>query len=118
MPARFALYDGGVLSCRLLSLRAASFLPLLFLAPPAPAATVLVVQFHNSSSYPDLNWVGESISETLRNELSAHGLIVFGRDARTEALRRLSLRRGADFTKATLIRLGQSLDSDYVCYGT
>lgn len=81
-------------------------------------ATVLVLQFHNGSQYSDLNWVGESVSETLGEELSAQNYIVFGREARAEALRRLSLRPGADFTKASLIRLGQSLDADYVCYGT
>ena len=88
------------------------------LASDANPATVLVLQFHNSSQYPDLNWVGESIAETLKDELSGQNEIVFGREARTEALRRLSLRPGADYTKATLIRLGQSLDADYVCYGT
>ncbi len=90
-----------------------------FLSPvPACAATVLVLQFHNSSQYSDLNWVGESISEKLKDEFSAQDEIVFGREARAEALRRLTLRPGADYTKATLIRLGQSLDADYVCYGT
>ncbi len=81
-------------------------------------ATVLVLQFHNGSQYSDLNWVGESVSESLGEELSAQNYIVFGREARAEALRRLSLRPGADFTKASLIRLGQSLNADYVCYGT
>ncbi len=84
---------------------------------PVSGATVLVLQFHNSSEYSDLNWVGESISETLKDELSAQNHIVFGRESRAEALRRLSLRPGADFTKASVIRLGQSLDADYVCYG-
>ncbi|MDQ2711154.1 MAG: tetratricopeptide repeat protein [Acidobacteriota bacterium] len=88
------------------------------LASAANPATVLVLQFHNSSQYPDLNWVGESVAETLKDEFSAQNEIVFGREARTEALHRLSLRPGADYTKATLIRLGQSLDADYVCYGT
>ena len=36
----------------------------------------------------------------------------------TEGFRRLSLRRDADWTKASLIRLGQSLDVDYVCHGS
>lgn len=84
----------------------------------ASGATILVLPFHNSSQYSDLIWVGESVSETLGAELSAQNFIVFGRDSRAEALHRLSLRPGADFTKASLIRLGQSLDADYVCYGT
>ena len=33
-------------------------------------------------------------------------------------MRRLSLRPGAEFTKATLIRLGQTLDADQICYGS
>lgn len=87
-------------------------------AAAANAATVLVLQFHNGSQYSDLDWVGESISETLKDEFSAHHQIVFSRDLRAEAQKRLSLRPGADFTKATLIRLGQTLDADYVYYGT
>ncbi len=98
-----------LLSAVALSLAFASF---------ATPATVLVLQFHNGSQYPDLNWVGESVSERLKDEFSAQNQIVFGRESRAEALRRLSVRPGAEFTKATLIRLGQSLDADYVCYGT
>ncbi len=90
----------------------------LLATPSAFAATVLVLQFHNSSQYTDLDWVGESISEKLNDEFSAQNQIVFGRESRAEALTHLTLRPGADFTKATLIRLGQSLDADYVCYGS
>ncbi len=68
-------------------------------------------------SFPDLNWVGESVAETVRVELGAAGEIVMARDSRTEGLRRLGLRPDADFTKATLIKLGQTLDVDYICYG-
>ncbi len=93
-------------------------IPFLLFAPLARPATTLVLQFHNDSRFPDLNWVGESIGETLRVELSGAGEIVLGRDSRAEGLRRLGLRPDADFTKATLIKLGQSLDVDYICYGT
>jgi len=90
----------------------------LVLALPAQPATVLVLPFHNSSQYADLNWVGESISETLKGEFDGRNEIVFERDSVGDGMRRLSLRSGANFTKATLIRLGQTLDADYVCYGT
>ena len=100
-------------------MRSRRFLPLLALlfTPLSHAATVLVLQFHNSSRFPDLNWVGESVAETVRVELSAAGEIVLARDSRSEGLRRLGLRADADFTKATLIKLGQTLDVDYLCYG-
>ncbi len=100
---------------------AGRLLPLLFvLGFPlvAPGATVLVLQFHNSSHQNDLNWVGESIAERLRVEFSSGNQIVLGRESQTEALRRLSLRPDADFTKASLIKLGQSLDVNFVCYGS
>ncbi|MFL6465377.1 MAG: tetratricopeptide repeat protein [Bryobacteraceae bacterium] len=96
------------------------YFPLLFalFAGAGQGATVLVLQFHNESQYSDLNWVGESIAETLRVELSANHQIALSRDSRAEGLRRLGLRPDAQFTKATLIKLGHSLDVDYVCYGT
>jgi tetratricopeptide (TPR) repeat protein len=84
----------------------------------ANAATVLVVRFHNESQYSDLSWVGESVAETLRAEFGGADEIVLDRDSRAEGLRRLSLRPDAGFTKATLIRLGQTLDADYVCFGS
>jgi tetratricopeptide (TPR) repeat protein len=62
--------------------------------------------------------VGESIAETLMEEFGAQGEIVLNRAARTEGMRRLSLRPDGGFTKATLIKLGQTLDSDTICYGT
>ncbi len=94
------------------------FASLAFVAQQAKTATVLVLQFHNGSQFSDLNWVGESISETLRGEFSNANQIVFDRDSLQEAMRRLDLRPGANFTKATLIRLGQTLGADYVCYGS
>jgi tetratricopeptide (TPR) repeat protein len=84
----------------------------------APATTVLVLQFHNSSQQTDLNWVGESIAERLRVEFNAGNQIVLSRESQTEALRKLSLKPDADFTKASLIKLGQSLDVNFVCYGS
>jgi TolB-like protein len=87
-------------------------------ASGASASTLLVLQFHNSSQYSDLNWVGESVAETLISELGGANQIVLDRDARAEGLRRLSLRADAGYTKATIIRLGESMDVDLVCYGS
>ncbi|MFL6450393.1 MAG: tetratricopeptide repeat protein [Bryobacteraceae bacterium] len=94
------------------------FLTALSVPLTAHASTVLVLQFHNSSPQNDLNWVGESVAERLRLEFSAGNQIVLSRESQTEALRRLSLRPDADFTKASLIKLGQSLGVNYVCYGS
>lgn len=88
-----------------------------FLTLQAQAATVLVLQFHNSSQYSDLNWVGESVAETLMDEFGNANQIVINRTSRANALARLSLKPDAEFTKATLLKLGQAIDADYVCYG-
>ena len=93
-------------------------LALLTITASARSATVMVLQFHNNSQYPDLNWVGESIAQKLQLEFSAADQIVLHSEARAEGLRRLGLRSDADFTKATIIKLGRSLDVDYVCYGS
>lgn len=74
--------------------------------------------FQNQSTYSDLNWVGESISSTLMAEFASHGEIVLSRSERSEGERRLGLRARADYTEATLIRLGQSLDANSICFGS
>lgn len=97
-------------------IRSLLFGALCFVLPAYPA-TVLVVPFHNDSQYSDLDWVGESVAETLISEFRAANEIVLDRASREAAMQRLSLRSGAQFTKATLIKLGQTLDADYMCYG-
>jgi tetratricopeptide (TPR) repeat protein len=87
------------------------------LAQPVQSATVLVVRFHNSSTYPDLDWVGESVAETLRSEFNQSDQIVPDRGASAEGMNRLALRPDAVFTKATLIHLGRTLDADQLVYG-
>lgn len=52
------------------------------------------------------------------NEFAGQNEIVLSRGARSEAIRKLSLRPDANYTKATLIRLGQMLDADYLCFGS
>ena len=99
-------------------LRVLVLLAVIVFASSAPASTLLVLQFHNNSQYSDLNWVGESVAETLISELGAANQIALDRNTRAEGLRRLSLRPDAGFTKATVIRLGQTLDADLVCYGS
>lgn len=62
--------------------------------------------------------MGEGVAETLISELSGANQIVLDRDARAAGLHKLSLRADAGYTKATIIRLGESLDVDLVCYGS
>lgn len=97
---------------------------LLFLSLTAPLllqaghVAVLVTPFEHDSRALDLAWIGESISETLIAEFGTAGEIVLDRDMRSEGYRRLGLNPDASYTKASLFKLGQTLDADMVCYGS
>lgn len=80
-------------------------------------ATLVVLPLKNNSAYPDVTWVGDSVAETLRSELNSAGQIVLSRDEVEEGLKRLNLRPGAPYTKATLIKIGQTLGADNIVYG-
>jgi tetratricopeptide (TPR) repeat protein len=107
---------GGVLFLRL-----PLFLPLFFAASSALAvtatSTLVVLPLRNNSAYPDVSWVGDSVAETMRSELNSAGQIVLSRDEVEGAMKRLSLRSGAPYTKATLVKLGQTLGADHIIYG-
>src|SRR5262245_36722159 len=81
------------------------------------AETALVLPFFNHSQSTNLDWIGESIAETVRDSLSSEGLLVLDREDRLEAYRRLSLRPGAEVTHASIIKIGESLDASSVIYG-
>ena len=72
----------------------------------APAGTVLVLPFFNLSNTANLDWIGESFAETIRESLAAQGALTLSREERQEAFRRLSMRPYALFTRASVIKLG------------
>src|SRR5690242_16133447 len=82
------------------------------------AETVLVLPFANHTKSPDLDWIGESVAESVHDALASQGLLVLDRDDRLEAFRRRSVRPGAELTHATVIKIGQSLDAAQVIYGS
>jgi tetratricopeptide (TPR) repeat protein len=81
------------------------------------AETVLVLPFFNHSK-ANLDWIGESISESLQDSLASEGLLVLDREDRLEAYRRRSLRPGVELTHASIIKVGQALDASSVIYGS
>ena len=81
------------------------------------AETFLVLPFFNHSSSPDLDWIGESIAESVHDSLASEGLLVLDRDDRLEGYRRMSVRPGAEMTHASIIKIGQALDASRVMYG-
>ena len=83
----------------------------------ADTVAVLPLFNVNQSAAPNLDWVGESVAETLRESLSSYGMLVLAREDREEIYHRLSARPGAVLTKATVIKIGESLDAGQIIYG-
>lgn len=81
------------------------------------ANTVVVLPFSNASRTPNLDWVGESVADTLREVIAWHGLMSLDREDRNEAYRRLGVRTDVRLTRATVVKLGQALDAGHVVYG-
>jgi tetratricopeptide (TPR) repeat protein len=82
------------------------------------ADTTLVLPFFNHSKSTNLDWIGESIAETVHDALASEGLLALDRADRLEAYRRLSLRPGAELTRASVLKIGDSLDATNVMYGS
>jgi len=81
------------------------------------AETVLTLPFFNHSNSANLDWIGESIAESVGDSLASEGVLVLDRATRLEAYRRLSMRPSAEVTHASIIKIGQALDASLVVYG-
>jgi Flp pilus assembly protein TadD/TolB-like protein len=89
----------------------------LLISPSLTARTILVLPFFNLTKSKNLDWVGESVAEALRESLTAGGLLAVDRETRDEGLRRLSVRRYAVLAKGSVIEIATNLDADTVLYG-
>src|SRR5579864_6186156 len=65
-----------------------------------------------------LDWIGESIAETLRAAFASRGVLTLERDRIAEAYRRLQLRERTELTEASMLKLGEVLDAEQVVHGT
>lgn len=83
------------------------------------ADTVAVLPLFNLDEHTasNLDWIGESVSETIEEALSSSGLLVLPREDREEVYRRLSLRTGVVLTKASVLKIGETLDAGQIVFG-
>jgi tetratricopeptide (TPR) repeat protein len=96
------------------------------LAEPSPAAdapetggrVVLVLPFDNRSGQANLAWVGNSFPDTLNQRLTTAGFLTISRDDRQYALDHLGLPVDFRPSRATTIRIAQTLDADFVIVGS
>jgi Flp pilus assembly protein TadD len=91
----------------------------LLLALPAMADTTAVLAFWNTSpTQPNLDWIGVSIAETIRESLGSRGLLTLDREDMEDALTRLGLRAHIALSDASVMKIGDTVDAEQVVFGT
>jgi tetratricopeptide (TPR) repeat protein/TolB-like protein len=78
---------------------------------------LLVLPFDNRTGQANLDWIGEAVSETLNQRLGASGFDIISREDRQYALEHLGLPQNFQPSRATSIRLAQTLDADDIIVG-
>ncbi|MCU1284547.1 MAG: Tetratricopeptide repeat protein [Acidobacteriales bacterium] len=78
----------------------------------------VVIPFENTSKAPGIDWIGEAFSETLGQRLTAAQLFVIRREDRIYAFDRLGLPTNLRPSRATLYRIAEEMDVDYVVMGS
>jgi tetratricopeptide (TPR) repeat protein len=86
--------------------------------PASAATTIAVLPLFNAEDAPAYNWIGESVAETVRESLLSANFLVLSREDREEVYKRLSVRAGVMLTKASVLKIGETLDAGLVVYGS
>jgi Tfp pilus assembly protein PilF/TolB-like protein len=83
-----------------------------------PRGLYLVFPFENAGASPRLDWLGEGLEELTIQYLSAAGEQVYSHSGRSGELERYGLPSAAKLSRATMLRIAQDLDADYVIFGS
>ncbi|PYV93659.1 MAG: hypothetical protein DMG05_00845 [Acidobacteria bacterium] len=83
----------------------------------ATIQTVAVLPFANLSRNHGLRWISESFPELLQDRLRWPNLNVLGREERLVAFEHIGIPYSSVLSKASLIKIGQELDSDLLVLG-
>jgi tetratricopeptide (TPR) repeat protein/TolB-like protein len=78
----------------------------------------LVFPFENAGASPRLDWLSEGLEELTIQYLSAAGEEVYSHAGRAGELERYGLPSSAKLSRATMLRIAQDLDADYVVFGS
>jgi Flp pilus assembly protein TadD/TolB-like protein len=79
--------------------------------------TILVVPFENQSKAPGIEWIGDSFPELLQERLNSPTLYVLPREDRLRAYDRFGIPVRIRPSRATLYRIAEQMDVDYVVLG-
>ena len=77
----------------------------------------LVFPFENEGASASLDWLGEGLEELTIQRLSAAGQQVYSHEGRTEELDRSGLLPTANLSRASMLRIAQNMDADFVIFG-
>jgi len=77
----------------------------------------LVFPFENEGASPRLDWLGEGLEELTIQRLSAAGQQVYSHAGRTGELDRSGLPPTAKLSRASMLRIAQNMDADFVIFG-
>ncbi|HZC66962.1 MAG TPA: tetratricopeptide repeat protein [Candidatus Dormibacteraeota bacterium] len=78
----------------------------------------LAFPFENAGTSSRLDWLGEGLEELTILRLSAAGEAVYSHTGRINELDRYGLPPGAKLSRATMLRIAEDLDVDYVVFGS
>ncbi len=79
---------------------------------------LLVLPFENQTGQNNLDWISEAVPEVLNQRLTAAGFLPISRLDRQYALDHLGLPVNFQPSRATAIRIAQTLDADYIILGS
>lgn len=77
----------------------------------------LVFPFENHGAGERLNWLSEGLEELAIRSISLSGQRVYSREERVAELERYGLPSSARLSRASMLRLAEELDADYVVFG-
>jgi tetratricopeptide (TPR) repeat protein len=88
-------------------------------ATPARADTAAVLPFWNQvPEAANVDWIGESIAEMVRETLASRGVLSFERPEIQEAIHRLRLHDRVSLSQASVIKIGEELDAEQMVFGS
>lgn len=79
---------------------------------------LLVLPFDNKTGQPSLEWMREAATSLLSSRLASAGFAPMGRADRLYALDHLGLPEGFEPSRATALKLAQTLDADSIIVGS
>jgi len=86
--------------------------------PAQVPKTILIAPFENVSKAPGIEWIGESFPEVMGQRLGSNSWQLLRRGERLNAFDRAGIPSGRHPSRATIFRIAEQLDVDFVVLGS